>query len=54
MAKSIKQEIISKNHNSKKLSLRNLRRISLRKDNLMDSLMEYERMLDNLKKGFKV
>ena len=49
-----KQETISKNHGPKRLSLRNLRRISLRKDNLMDSLLEYEKMLDNLKKGLKV
>ena len=49
----IQEQILQKN-GPKKLSLRNLRRISLRKDNLMDSLMEYERMLENIKKGFKV
>jgi hypothetical protein len=53
--KQLKARVFTKNHSDQKFSLRRLRRISLRKtDNIMDSLMEYERMLENLKKGFKI
>lgn len=53
--KQLKARIFTKNHSDQKFSSRRLRRISLRKtDNMVDAVITYENMLENLKKGFKI
>lgn len=52
MVKLGRKELIKSG--SKGLNLRKLRRIALRKtDNMIDAVITYENMLDDLKKGFK-
>lgn len=50
-----KNNIASKDHCPKHFSSRKLRRIALKKTNTIEEAsIEYERLVKNLKKGFKI
>lgn len=50
-----KNNIASKDHCPKHFSSRKLRRMALKKtNNIEDASMEYEKLLEQLKKGFKI
>ena len=51
--KQLKARVFTKNHSEQRFSLRNLRRIALRKtDNIVDAALKYEKMLEDIK--FKI
>jgi hypothetical protein len=50
-----KNNVASKNHRPKSFSLRELKRKALRTtNNIEEASIEYERLVKNLKKGFKI
>ena len=50
-----KNNVASKNHCPKYFSSRKLKRMALKKtDNVVDATLEYERLIKNLKEGFKI